>query len=60
MNSPLPATLNNAYGSFSHPEKRQWHSSTRAEQGLARHEREWALTDKSTDHYKFLHIIEGN
>lgn len=25
MNSSLPATLSNAYGSFSHPAKRQWH-----------------------------------
>lgn len=30
------ATLSNAYGSFSHPAKRQWHYSTRAFQGLAR------------------------
>ena len=25
MNSSLPATLSNAYGSFSHPAKGQWH-----------------------------------
>lgn len=39
IHSSLPATLSNAYGSFSHPAKRQWHQSTRAFQGLARHER---------------------